>query len=99
MEKETSVQGEETKGLKTKESLPTKLSYKEQRLLETLPHQIETLEADITAIKKCLENPDCYGQKGLSTLSADLQSKENALEPMIEELLLLEEKVEQMQRG
>jgi ATP-binding cassette subfamily F protein uup len=99
MEKETSVQNDETKGLKTKESLPTKLSYKEQRLLETLPSQIETLEAEISAIKKCLENPECYGQKGLSTLSSDLQSKENALEPMIEELLLLEEKVEQMQRG
>jgi len=99
MEKETSGQSEEPKGVKAKEGLPTKLSYKEQRLLETLPEQIATLEVEITAIKKCLENPECYGQKGLGTLSSDLQSKENALEPMIEELLLLEEKVEQMQRG
>jgi len=99
MEKETSLQGEETKGLKTKESLPTKLSYKEQRLLQTLPIDIETLESQIKAIKACLENPECYGQKGLTTLSSDLQSKESALEPMIEELLLLEEKAEGMERG
>jgi len=99
MEKEVSTQRDEPKVLKTKEALPTKLSYKEQRLLETLPHTIETLDQEISAIKKCLENPECYQQKGLSALSSDLQSKENALEPMIEELLLLEEKVEHMQRG
>ena len=99
METETRTQSEETKGLKTKESLPTKLSYKEQRLLQTLPIDIETLEAQIKAIKACLENPECYGQKGLTTLSSDLQSKESALEPMIEELLLLEEKAEGMERG
>jgi len=99
MEKEVSTQKDEPKVLKTKETLPTKLSYKEQRLLETLPQNIETLEQEISTIKKCLENPECYQQKGLSTLSADLHAKENALEPMIEELLLLEEKVEQMQRG
>jgi len=98
MEKETSVQSEETKGLKTKESLPTKLSYKEQRLLEILPSQIEELENDIKALKQCLSNPECYQQKGLTYLSSELESKESALEPLIEELLLLEEKIEMMQR-
>jgi len=90
---------EEPKAQKTKESLPTKLSYKEQRSLETLPLQIQALEDEIVAIKKCLENPECYQQIGLSKLSQNLEEKEAQLEPMIEELLAIEEKVEMMQRG
>lgn len=90
---------DEPKPLKTKETTPTKLSYKEQRLLETLPTQIEQLEQDIKALKACLSNPECYQQKGLTALSHELETKEAALEPLIEELLLIEEKVEMMQRG
>lgn len=90
---------EEPKAQKVKESVPTKLSYKEQRLLESLPSQIQALEDEIIAIKKCLENPECYQQIGLSQLSQNLQEKETALEPLIEELLEIEEKVEMMQRG
>jgi ATP-binding cassette subfamily F protein uup len=90
---------EEPKVQKTKESAPTKLSYKEQRALETLPTQIQALEDEIASIKKCLEDPECYQKIGLSKLSQNLEEKEALLEPMIEELLEIEEKVEMMQRG
>lgn len=84
---------------KSKDTLPTKLSYKEQRLLETLPQTIEALEEEIKTIKKCLENPECYQRIGLSSLSHDLETKEASLEELIEELLEIEEKAEQMQKG
>jgi len=93
------VEKEETKIQKAKETTPTKLSYKEQRALETLPLQIEALEDEISSIKRCLENPECYQQMGLTKLSQTLEEKEALLEPMIEELLEIEEKVEMMQRG
>lgn len=100
MEKEEyKPSNEDVKNTKTKETSVLKLSYKEQRLLETLPQEIETLENEIRAIKKCLENPECYQQKGLTQLSQELETKENALEPLIEELLLIEEKAEMLQRG
>ena len=88
----------EEKTLKTKET-SLKLSYKEQQLLQSLPQEIETLEQEIHAIKKCLENPDCYQKKGLSTLSHELETKENALEPLIELLLNIEEKAEAIQKS
>jgi len=84
---------------KNKEAMSLKLSYKEQQALKTLPHQIEALEEEIKTIKKCLENPDCYQKIGLTKLSEDLQSKEDALEPLIEAWLELEEKIETMQKG
>ena len=100
MEKEEyKPSNEDVKNTKTKETSVVKLSYKEQRLLENLPQEIETLENEIRAIKKCLENPECYQQKGLTQLSEELETKENALEPLIEALLLIEEKVEIWQRG
>ncbi len=94
--KALSVHDEKT--IKVKESA-VKLSYKEQQLLQSLPTEIETLEQEIHAIKKCLENPACYQQKGLTQLSLELETKEMALEPLIEMLLEIEEKVETMQRG
>ena len=100
MEKEEyKPSNEDVKNTKTKETSVVKLSYKEQRLLENLPQEIETLENEIRAIKKCLENPECYQQKGLTQLSEELETKENVLEPLIEALLLIEEKVEILQRG
>lgn len=90
---------EEPKTQKTKETPPTKLSYKEQRLLETLPLQIQTLEDEIKEIKACLSNPACYQNIGLTQLSKTLEEKEASLEPLIEELLLIEEKVEMMQKA
>ena len=103
MEKNQDVSGgaskDEPKLQKTKENTTLKLSYKEQRALETLPTQIQTLEDEIAALKQCLGNPDCYQQMGLTKLSQTLEEKEALLEPLIEELLEIEEKVEMIQRG
>ena len=85
--------------LKSKDTLPTKLSYKDQRALESLPAVIEALEIEIKSIQKCLENPECYQRIGLTALSQDLESKEASLEEMIEALLDIEEKLEVMQKG
>lgn len=93
------VEKEEPKAQKAKESVPTKLSYKEQRALETLPLEIQALEDEIATTKKCLENPECYQKIGLSKLSQTLEEKEALLEPMIEMLLEIEEKAEMLQRG
>ena len=93
------IEKEEPKVQKAKESLPTKLSYKEQRALETLPVEIQALEDEISSIKKCLEDPECYQQIGLAKLSQNLEEKEALLEPMIEMLLEIEEKAEMLQRG
>ena len=92
------ISSQEAKVQKTKESSTVKLSYKEQRALETLPNQIDSVENEILELKKCLENPECYQKIGLGKLSQTLDEKEIFLEKLIEELLTIEEKVESMQR-
>ena len=94
-----SNESDDVKVQKSKDTLPTKLSYKDQRALESLPTTIEALEAEIKSIQKCLENPECYQRIGLTALSQDLESKEASLEEMIEALLDIEEKLEMMQKG
>lgn len=71
-----------------------KLSYKEQKDYESLPIEIERLENKILELQECLENPECYQKIGLSNLSKQLKEKEDILEPLIENFLELEEKVE-----
>ena len=76
---------EEVKNFVAKEAKPknkvqTKLSYKEQQDLDTLPDEIEKLEEDIKALNTCLGDPDCYQQKGLSTLSEELAELEKTYE-------------------
>lgn len=73
-----------------------KLSYKEKQDYQNLPIQIEQTENTIKQIKECLENPDCYRQKGLANLSKELEEQESLLEPLIERYLELEEKIELM---
>jgi ABC transport system ATP-binding/permease protein len=45
-------------------SAPRKLSYNEKRELETLPKQIETLEAEQHELNKKMESPEFYLQDG-----------------------------------
>lgn len=89
---------DESKMQKSKETT-LKLSYKEQQALKTLPQEIEALEEEIKEINRCLGDPDCYQQIGLTKLSQALEEKEARLETMIEALLTIEEKVETMQKG
>lgn len=67
-ELKTQVQKEEN----VKEKKQTKLSYKEQQDYDNLPQEIERLEAQIEDINTCLQNPECYQEKGLNTLSEEL---------------------------
>ncbi len=55
---------------------------------------IEELEAKIEEMNRCLYDPNCYEEQGLVALSEALQQAEARLEEMVEEYLLLEEKVE-----
>jgi len=63
-----------------KEKKQTKLSYKEQKDFDTLPDEIEALENEINTLNKCLGNPDCYQEKGLNIISAELAQLETVYE-------------------
>ncbi len=76
---------------------PKKLSYKDQRELETLPDEIDALEAKIDVLNSCLGDPSCYQEKGLAALSEELAEVEKIYETKSErylELLELQEELE-----
>ncbi|MBD3808245.1 MAG: ATP-binding cassette domain-containing protein, partial [Epsilonproteobacteria bacterium] len=85
------VQKNEIK-IKTK----NKLSYKEQRDFDSLPKELEDLEAKLDEVKKCLGNPDCYGQKGLKELTEVLEVTQNLYDEKSEKYLELWELYESL---
>jgi ATP-binding cassette subfamily F protein uup len=72
----------------------TKLSYKDQRVYDMLPEQIEDLEKQIEALNECLSNPECYQEKGLVAVSQELDALNQLYEEKVEQYLELEELVE-----
>ncbi len=76
---------------------PTKLSYKDQKSLEILPLEIEELEAKMEEINVCLSNPQCYQQRGLSTLSQELTEIQSLYETKSDEYLELLERLEELE--
>jgi len=80
------------------EKKPAKLSYKDKYALETLPKQIEELEAQIAVHNKALEDPDLFtknpkrfneAMEGIAALTAEHQTLEEKwleLEMMREEI-------------
>ncbi len=96
MEKEI-TRTESTPPKEEKKKKPTKLSYKDQRDFDSLPDEIEALEAKIDALNDCLGNPECYQERGLSALSEELAKLEALYEEKSERYLELLEKVEEMQ--
>ena len=74
-----------------------KLSYKENEALKNLPKEIETLESKIDEINTCLADPKCYEIKGISVVADELTQTETLYELKVEELLLIEEKVEEIE--
>ncbi|MCB4743719.1 MAG: ABC-F family ATP-binding cassette domain-containing protein [Sulfurovum sp.] len=76
---------EEGGGREKKKS--TKLSYKNQYDLDTLPDEIEVLEAKIDELNICLSNPECYQLKGLTTLSEELTEIKQIYEEKVERYL------------
>jgi ATP-binding cassette subfamily F protein uup len=71
-----------------------RLTYKEKMALESLPGEIESLEAQIETMNACLANPDCYAEKGVQALANELKALEDAYEEKVDALLTIEEKVE-----
>jgi len=84
----------EKEGQKAPTNRSVKLSYKEKLEYEKLPDQIDEIENKIEELKKCLSNPECYEKIGLIKLSEELSKKEEELEPLIDRLLEIEEKLE-----
>jgi len=72
----------------------TKLSYKDQREYDSLPNEIEELEAKIEELNSCLADPKCYEKIGIVTLSKELEEKKAIYEEKVERFLTLEELVE-----
>jgi len=69
----------------------TKFSYKDQREYDSLPNEIEELELTIEKLNECLSNPECYQQKGLVTVSNELEEMNKVYEAKVERFLELEE--------
>ncbi|MEO1957994.1 MAG: ABC-F family ATP-binding cassette domain-containing protein, partial [Nautiliaceae bacterium] len=86
-----------TKKEKQKTKKQKKLSYKEQKELNELPKLIEELEITIIQIEECLANPECYNEKGLMTLSKELEEIKTIYEQKVERYLELEEKRERLE--
>ncbi|QNK85893.1 ABC-F family ATP-binding cassette domain-containing protein [Aliarcobacter cryaerophilus] len=72
----------------------TKLSYKDQREYDSLPNELEELEAKIEELNNCLADPKCYEKVGIVTLSKELEEKKAIYEEKVERFLTLEELVE-----
>jgi ATP-binding cassette subfamily F protein uup len=86
-----------TKKEKPKPKKQKKLSYKEQKELDELPKLIEELEIAIAEIEECLADPKCYNEKGLMTLSKELEEIKAIYEQKVERYLELEEKRERLE--
>ncbi|WP_415406231.1 ribosomal protection-like ABC-F family protein [Sulfurovum sp. CS9] len=65
---------------KSKEKKQTKLSYKEQQDFNKLPDEIEALEAQIEKLNACLQDPECYQEKGLNVITEELALLEETYE-------------------
>ncbi len=65
---------------------PSKLSYKDQRELDQLPGEIETLEAAIAKIQMAVAEPDFYGQdqETVQATLSELSDSEACLEQRTE---------------
>ena len=64
----------------------TKLSYKDQRELDRLPEEIETLEASIATIQQDISGPEFYSQdpEAVQTKLRELADAEEKLEQYVE---------------
>ena len=73
-----------------RDNAATRLSYKERRLLETLPGEIEGMEGRVAELNAALAAPDA----DYAALSAELAQVQAALDAAVEQYLALEEKSE-----
>jgi len=71
-----------------------RLSFQEKKILKEFPSKIEDAENRIEEFQNCLANIDCYEKKGIITVSQDLDKLELEYEKMVDQLLEIEEKAE-----
>ena len=96
-EMESSLQKQsETEQVKTQKVKSIKLTFKEKMALEKLPLELEELEEKIAEKNKCLADPKCYEDIGITTLATQLAEIEEIYEQKMEKLFLIEEKLEEM---
>jgi ATP-binding cassette subfamily F protein uup len=69
-----------------KQQQPTKLGYKDQRELESLPAEIESIEASIAELQRVISEPDFYSQ--------DQEVVQDKLRDLSETEALLEQRIE-----
>jgi len=79
LEKEVKTQIVKTE-TKPKEKKQTKLSYKEQQDFDKLPDEIEALEEEMDQLNACLQDPNCYQEKGLNIITEELALLEKVYE-------------------
>lgn len=79
-----------------KSKAPTKLSYKDQRALESLPSEIEGLEMMIKRLESELSDPKIYEQKGIISIANELEECKKLYEEKLEQYFELMEKSESM---
>lgn len=79
-----------------KSKAPTKLSYKDQRALESLPSEIEGLEKMIKRLESELSDPKIYEQKGIISIANELEECKKLYEEKLEQYFELMEKSESM---
>ena len=71
-----------------------KLSFKEKNEYESLPKEIEALEAEIKRLTNALGDPEIYQKEGISKLSDALSAAEATLELKMGRFFEIEEKIE-----
>jgi len=99
---DTQAAGKQSGADKTQaaDKVPTKLSYKEKRELETLPNDIETLEQKVAELQERMAASDFYSQdyEDINAATEALNAANAALESASERWLELEER-EELLRG
>lgn len=97
MEAEFSKSSTATVAMQSEKQKVFKLTFNEQRALEKLPAEIETLEAKIDELNASLADPKKYEKIGISVLAEELEKTKTLYEEKVDELLTIEEKAEEIE--
>jgi ABC transport system ATP-binding/permease protein len=98
MEAEFSKSSSTTVAAQSEKRKVFKLTFNEQRALEKLPQEIETLEAKIDELNASLADPKKYEKIGISILAEELEKTKALYEEKVDELLTIEEKAEEIEK-
>ncbi len=93
-EMQASASVQKPKSIVVEKQKTLKITFKEKIALEKLPLEIEELETQIEEKNKCLADPKCYEDIGVTALAKELQDLEEIYEQKVEELLEIQEKEE-----